>query len=407
MPTALTGTNNSPTRADQKPAWVEKGTIVSVDLRNWTVDVLTEYESKFFGSIQLTNPYFHTYRGEGIFAMPEIGSICLLLRMSDEDTPVVLGFIGSFEMEHSKQADLEDKVGEAETETEEISDLNTPSSTTTSGAAGQVVSGASARAGRPFLNPGDIMMQTRDQNFVILRRGGVIQIGATPVCQTIYIPLKNFLRQFCENYELSTPGGELLWDIQRQENDPGGEAPVLYRLALRDKAQNDKADVQLKIGHVSDTIRYELQVAPQGITTADGTVSGSKFKMTVDNSGNQSFVISGSLTHTITGNRSATITGSDSVEITGSRTLRANSELIELVQGHTLKSMSSLEEITQTKTIKASMVKIGKAPTYSVVLGELLVAWLAKHTHPASWTVPDASVAELPNILSNTVKVSK
>ena len=46
--------------------------------------------------------------------------------------------------------------------------------------------------------------------------------------------------------------------MDRQEGDPAGEAPVIYRLTVRDKAQNDKADVQVRFGHVSDDIRYEL-----------------------------------------------------------------------------------------------------------------------------------------------------
>ena len=119
-PPVIRSTHNSPTISEQRSAWIEKGIIYNVDLKNFTVDVISDYESKIFTDCQIASPYFHTYNGEGIFAMPEVGSACLICQPSDDDTPFVLAFIGSFEIEGAKQANLEDHVGEESTETEDI-----------------------------------------------------------------------------------------------------------------------------------------------------------------------------------------------------------------------------------------------------------------------------------------------
>lgn len=407
---AVPRAGNFPSRADQGPAWIEKGVVYNVDLKNFTVDVLTDYEGKPFTNCQISAPYFHTHNGEGIFAMPEVGSSCLICQPSDDDTAFVLAFIGSFELEGAKLDNLEDKAGEVDTETEESEEtlkrLGAPTSTVSTGSTTAKTTGASARAGRPYMNPGDIMLRTRDENFIALRRGGVVQVSATPTCQTVYVPLRNFMRHFAENFEVTTPGGELEWTVQRQENDPGGKAPVLYRLTLRDKAQNDRADIQIIAGHIDDDVRYEMTVIPEGISVADGTVSGTpNFRMTITKSGDQNFSILGSLDYKIKTDRSVTIGGSDTVEVTGSRSLRAGSITQEAKGAHVLKAASSTENIVGTKTINAALVSLGPAPGASAVLGEFLVAWLASHVHPV-WTVPDVKAAQLDKILSKTIKVS-
>ena len=83
------------------------------------------------------------------------------------------------------------------------------------------------------MNPGDIGMTTRDGNFIMLRRGGIVQLGATAMAQTVYIPIRNYIKQFCENYELHTLGGDVEWRVDRVESDPSGQAPSTYLLPQR------------------------------------------------------------------------------------------------------------------------------------------------------------------------------
>lgn len=399
-----TETSNAPSKAGFDPAWIEKGTVFDVDLKNWTVDVVSEYSSKVWEKVQWATPYFHTANGEGIFAMPEPGAVCLVVDPSDDTTPYVLAFLGSFELEGAKTANLQDSAGAAKNETEETkASLKTPKSGISTGA-GQSSTAASARGGRPYLNPGDIMMRTRDKNFIVLRRGGVLQLGTTPTCQSIYVPINNFLRQFAENYEVSTPGGMLHWAVQRQANDPGGEAPVLYRLVLRDKAQNDKADIQLKMGHVDDSVRYQLEVAPKNIKVPDGSVSSPKLKLTIDKDGNEKVDMKGSLEYTIAQNRKITVKGNDTIEVTAARSVKALSQTTDIKSTHTLKAALSTEDIKGVKTIRAATVMIGMAPLPTVI-GPALIAWCAVHTHALPFTPPNEGSALPGAALAKTVLI--
>jgi hypothetical protein len=91
------------------------------------------------------------------------------------------------------------------------------------------------------MNPGDIAINTRDGNHIILRRGGAIQIGATPIAQRLYLPLGNVIRDFAQNYHLTTPGGELSWELAKDEGIAGG-TPTRWVLKAKEYAeQNNKA----------------------------------------------------------------------------------------------------------------------------------------------------------------------
>jgi hypothetical protein len=379
----ITSTDNSPTKTSQDPAWITKGTVTNVDLRNYTVDVVGEYEGEFWEKLQVATPYFHTANGEGIFAVPEVGSICLVCQPSDEETPYILGFIGSFEIEHAKTANLEDRAGEAKNEEEETkASVKTPSSTTSTGSTDQTTTGASARAGRPFLNPGDIMLRTRDENFMILRRGGVVQLGATPGCQSIYVPLLNHMRHFAENYDVTTPGGLLSWVVKRVENDAAGKAPVLYRLALRDKAQNDKADIQIRMGHVDDDVRYELLVSPEKIKVEDGSDTGTpKLRLQINTSGDMDVEMQGDLNWEVEGDRNLDVTGNDNLSVTGIRDVTALSIAHTAKLDSSVKSTTRTETYTGTRTINALIHMLGPAPMEPAVVGASLMLWLASHRH--------------------------
>jgi hypothetical protein len=409
----ITSTSNSPTTASFGPAWIEKGTVSSVDLKNYTIDVVSEYSSKTIPQVQIMHPYFHTAAGEGIFFMPEVGAIVWVCHPSDNDPPFVLGFMGSFELEGAKKANLEDRAGQAKNETEELLDefkksIASPGSTSGStGSASKKSVGASARAGRPFLNPGDIMMQTRDRNFMILRRGGVIQIGATPTCQSIYIPVKNYLRQFAENIDWTTPAGLMTWTVKREEDDAGGNAPCLYRMALRDKAQNDKADVQVQVGHVDDTVRYKIQVAPTGIDVEKGSVSGIPvFTMDIDSTGNQTFDIKGKLKYSIKGGRDVLIVGTDKLNVVGKREVVVSGVYDESVVGAVTKKAAAITETyIGSRVVNALMHTLGPPPAEPVVLGTKLLAWLVTHVGLDQSGMKKEQIENLKDILSKKMVV--
>src|SRR5690606_18657484 len=95
---------------------------------------------------------------------------------------------------------------------------------------------------------GDIYLGTRDDNAIILRRGGVVQIMGGPLCQRLFLPITNTISDFCENYGLHSLGGDLEWTIDREETSTDGHRPVHLRLKAREFAHDEEPIAYLEIG---------------------------------------------------------------------------------------------------------------------------------------------------------------
>jgi hypothetical protein len=191
------------------PARIQRCQVVTVNTRDFTVDVRQEFQpyAALF-DIPFGSPYCHQSQGEGINFMPEIGSTCWVCQPSEDGRDA---FVLSFTM---------------------------------------VDEGASYRGGRELLNPGDLHLSTRDGNFVVIRRGGVVQIGATAVCQRVFIPIKNTIQDFAENYTLATPGGDLTWLVARTEEQGDGHRGTTFTLAAKEFSDEPNKDpiALMKIG---------------------------------------------------------------------------------------------------------------------------------------------------------------
>lgn len=196
-----------------KAAEIFRAQIINVNIKDYIVDVRYEnypYSTHF--DIPFMVPYVNQNQGEGMNFMPEVGSTVWVCKSSEtERAAFVLGWT-------------------------------------------IVNEGGAYRGGRELLNPGDLHFSTRDGNFVYIRRGGIVQIGATPACQRIYIPIKNIIRDFAENYELSTPGGDLTWDVEREETQGDGHRPTTLTIACKEYADDPNKDplATLKIGSHGD-----------------------------------------------------------------------------------------------------------------------------------------------------------
>lgn len=212
------------------PAFVERGRVVTVNIRDWTCDVTTEFTFKNKFDIPFQSPYCSQIQGEGINAMPEVGSVCWVCTPSEEGRE---SFIMGWTMVDEE---------------------------------------GSYRGGRELLNPGDIHFSTRDKNFIYLRRGGIVQIGSTPVCQRVYLPIRNMIQDYAENYELHTPAGDLTWKVLRKEEDGNGHQACIYTLAYKEFSDdpNENPIGVLKMGshgEGNDTILSLLTRDKGGGTT--------------------------------------------------------------------------------------------------------------------------------------------
>ena len=361
-----------PVTSEYGPAWIEKGTVIDVDMRSWTCTVRTEYDGKDILNLHVAHPYFHTRGGEGIYAMPEVGAQVMVCHPSDNDPEFIIGFIGIPERGGSVPGDnVAEFIGDADNEAAEPENIG-------SDGAGGTISYMSYRGGRRRVNPGSIVLAGRDGNTMVLHRGGVVEIGSTPMCQRFFIPVMNTIRDVAENIRTTTPGGELYWTVDRQESSSGLAAGTSYRLAIRDNVNDKKASVQLTMGQVDKDNRYEVVIDPEGIDPDEGKFSVTpKYRLRISSVGNVIEDVRGSVGLTIKGSRTVKISGSDSLAVTGSRTVTAASESKTFTGDRMVKSRMSTE-IASVKEIKAPIVRVGSASPAPPAMGVPVATILAE-----------------------------
>ncbi len=266
------------------PAYIHEARVVNVNYVNWTVDVRTQFDQKNFFDIQVASPYMHPNYGEGIYVVPEINAKCVVCIPSDGPPPFVLAFIMPME---TKDVPVEQQ--------------------TSSGTASE---GSTFAGGRKRAKPGDIIMRGHDGNFVILHRGGVLEVGASPTAQRIYIPLQNVITDISQYYEHHNTGGSINWGVSSSSTEENPETQYVQTFRLL--ANDEKADVRVAIGTVHQPtpepagdagslslynevvedgpVVVEVALAPQGFDAGTGAVekeaqAGTKLKFLFSKNG--------------------------------------------------------------------------------------------------------------------------
>lgn len=278
------------------------GRVVNVDLVNYTVDVFSQFDQQRMLQIPVGSPYLHSNRGDGFTAIPDVGAKCAVCWPGDSSPPFVLAFV----MVHETVP----MAGDAEA----------PDGTTSHGSENQAPTAASFAGGRPIGKPGDMFVRGRDGNFVVLHRGGVLQIGSNELAQRIYVPLNNMIMDFAENYALHNAGGSIKWGIQ--EGEGVTNLPTEFKQTLRVYANDKYADIRIGAGRVHDPVPetdedgiidqqatglgktepvvYELALARNGFNGEDGSLlpgTGNvvKLRFTFDRGGNTFARVDGNL----------------------------------------------------------------------------------------------------------------
>lgn len=353
----------------------EECTITNVNRKTFTVTAESRHTAKTIEDIQVLVPYHHYANGEGIHHLPEVGAICLVGWPNDNTPPFVMGYLGAASVQQTADGDPERSTVAAE------------------GSA----TDASFRSRRPQLNPGDIAFTTRDENFIILRRGGVVQIGATPVAQRVYIPVLNYIKDFAENYEMHTFGGDVTWTVGRQEDDPSGDAPATYTFHMNEFAQDAKATVRIQ--HLplggSDKAAWQVHIAPQGIDRDDGSVENEKYSLVITTSGDKTEIIGA--------DRSVHVKGNDELTIDGSRTTDIRGDDVTTARGK-IESIASGQNVVAGQIVKHG----SRNASIPHVKGTQLVQFLATAVfivNPTTntATLSPAAVAQLQTLLSQKV----
>jgi len=349
---------------------IEEGRIINVNTRRWTVDVRTRETQRVFQDIQWSSPYLHFTGGEGILFMPEVGAKVKVCEPG-ESSAFVMCFVASHERPARRaEAGEDSSVGD------------NPSDPAAEEGGGDVT----YRAGRPQLEQGDIMLRTRDGNSIWLRRGGVLEIGSTAISKRLYIPLLNYIRDICENYSLWTAGGQMAWTVARSDESAAGEATAVLTIVGRNAAQDEKATVAVQIGHVDDTKRLRLIIAPNAINTETLEVTGTAvYTLDIDEEGTITSEAQKDHNHKVEGVLDWEVTGEATYRYQGGLTEEINGDQNTTVSGsHTLDAADSTERISGAKVIQAGYTSIGAAGgTTAVVLASMaMVGYMVGHVHP-------------------------
>lgn len=332
-------TVSAPTKQGIKPAVIQHGRVLDVDIDRYTLIVTTEFTKKIMSDVAFATPYQHAKNGEGIYAMPEVGSLVWICDPSDGGMPFVLAWSSAQE-----EGDF--------------------------------------RAQKKDLNPGDIYLGTRDDNFLILRRGGVVQIGGGPLSQRMFLPVNNTIRDFCENYLLNTIGGDLEWTVKRSETDTDGRRPATLRVAARQYADDKNPLAQLEIGshEGDDPTILTLTINESG---EDGAAT--KIALTLKKDGTVHWDVQKDMVWAVQGRFDA--------QVNGGVSLKTNAEMaLEAAQAFSAKGASAdVEAVTGQATVKSPLQVVLEAPsvhaggltaiTPVVLATPAFLAWLATHVH--------------------------
>jgi hypothetical protein len=210
------------------PVRVEFGKIINVNFEKRTVDFRSEFSERFAYDIPWTSPYFDQIVGSGITFIPEPGMTALCMHISESKRkPVIIAFIGA---------------PERKTDDDEQSYL----------------------CGQQKGNPGDILINGRDGNFLAIKRGGIVQVGSNPICQTLYFPIRNIIQNIAENYEINSFAGDLSFEVLRKEDSSEGQSKCIFEIAVREFANDEKPMVTLSIGALDNDNNFILECRDKG-----------------------------------------------------------------------------------------------------------------------------------------------
>jgi hypothetical protein len=319
------------------PAYIETGQVIDVDIEAYTVSAVTQFTKKPLSGLGFATPYQHHANGEGIYFMPEVGSLCWICFPSDGSKPFVLAW--------APARDDND----------------------------------SLRSKKMGLNPGDIYLGTRDENFLVLRRGGVVQIGGGPLSQRMFIPINNAIRDFCENYTLSTLGGELDWSIQRSENTTDGNRPATLTLRAKQYADDPDYVAVLEIGSHSDSSQNILSL----VINASGQVgAATKISLEFQKDGSVSWSCEGNVDWSVRGNFSLEAQGNVSISSSLRTSIQGTTVDVQANGSASIKAGATLDLLAGAMVTVGPMMRVG-AGTFPVLLADpAFLTWLLTHVHP-------------------------
>lgn len=223
---------------------LEQAAVVAVNVREFSVDLLTDDTSRHMLGVPIMQPLSHPDHAGGIHMMPEVGAKCWVCTPGDSTSSFIIGFM-----------------------------WNAP---TQSGSRPYDGEGPNFTGNRAPMEPGDICLGTVDGNAVTIRRGGIVQVGASGLCQRVYMPIGNVVRDYFQRYHGVSPLGEIEWGHasllpEHGANLTNADLPVTVRYKIKTSLRDDVGDeskpfpVELRVGilpaGVGDDVAYNSYAA--------------------------------------------------------------------------------------------------------------------------------------------------
>ena len=348
--------------AQLKGALIERARIVTVNTRNYTCDVVTEFSQTHRFDIPFMVPYCNQDQGEGINFMPEVGSVVWICAPSEGGRDhFVLGWT-------------------------------------------MIDEGGAYRGGRELLNPGDVHFSTRDGNVLHLRRGGIVQIGATPVCQRIYLPIRNVIQDFAENYEMHTPAGDWTWTVAREDEDGDGHQACTWELGVKEFADDPNED---PIGVLKFGSHGEGNDTILSLVTRDKGGGVVQACLEINKAGEITWNVK-KLTFTCEGDTEMTIKGLFTLMVTGAIDISSDATLTAVAASVSISATAgAVMELSATAKMDGASVDLGLAMFPAVRASPDFVAWVGGVTAAlvGPIPVPVLKVPIVPPVLYTSEKV--
>ena len=211
------------------------------------------------------------------------------------------------------------------------------------------------RWNRPVINPGDMLIGNQAQGRIILRKGGVLEIGASETCKRIYTPLTNLIQEYSRNWVHSCGGGRMSMITRDTDGAFGSLVPTEFQLSFREFEGDEGPMIDLRMGRIKaeedqriavDTAevgeivyrfvinnRYAVYVDKKG--NFQSKIAGASFtaygRRRSDYAGSFHTTVMGLLSTSSTA-RSVTVSGNDTLTINGERHITSG-PLTEIVDG--------------------------------------------------------------------------
>ena len=197
---------------------IYKAKVLSVNPVKYTCTIQSELDNCLHEDVPI-EPQVLNAEGGGSFWMPEANSVIWACSPSTESTPFIMS--GASLPKQTEESDDEDPTDR--------------------------------RMNRLVPGPGDQVLATSETGKVILRKGGILEIGASESALRRYIPLTNLIEEFSQNWRHNTGAGLLEFICRDQDPVYGTErTPAEFKFNMREFCEDTFPMMDLRIGRIKD-----------------------------------------------------------------------------------------------------------------------------------------------------------